>query len=431
MSTQNSSVYARKHQHSDDHPSPPQVPFCIACKNPATQLPHHGLCPKHADFFNSGSYEILNLVVDGNILKCEACSYHFDNGRPNKQLEHIDGCEKGKKKKGTDKCGSNPGAKAVSSKDATVSGCKKQSSQNNKVCVSLEEAAGLGCKKCQRELASGIKENTMHDDECPRKLKKPQRTQRSYHTVSLEEAAGLGCKKCQRELASGKKDRTLHDDGCPRKAKARVVDKTRTNEDEESAKAIPPLKNAATKCKKCQRELATGLTSSFQHSADCPLKESNKPDESSSPSCSNKSDKSPKFDVGTLVFVKSRTWPGMNKLGGVARVTKVHVANNVLDCVKYDVSYVIETRREKMIEEKFVSLHTEYVSPSKDQSLVHIADELDSTASDDEQYNDGGEFFVLSSAEKKDADGNPLSDCKFPSSLQYSCIHIFSQIFTR
>ena len=56
--------------------------------------PHHGLCPFHDDFYNSGSYEILNLIVDGNLLSCEACAYQFDHGRPNKELCHIDGCER-------------------------------------------------------------------------------------------------------------------------------------------------------------------------------------------------------------------------------------------------------------------------------------------------------------------------------------------------
>jgi hypothetical protein len=87
-------------------------------------------------------------------------------------------------------------------------------------------------------------------------------------------------------------------------------------------------------------------------------------------------------------------------------------------------------------------------------SLVHRADELDFSASDNEQSdqeknklpssnnvspakkkrtvsdtenNDAGELIVLSSAEKKDADGNPLSDCKFSVPLQIS-IHFFSKI---
>jgi RNase P subunit RPR2 len=350
----------------------------------------------------------------------------------------------------------------------------KQSLQNNKVKASLEEAAASGCKKCQNELATGVKTRISHANGCLRsqnpckecqnevttgfKTREPHgnecprnhNPQRNYHTVSLKDAAASGCKKCQRELVSRKKTAYSHDDGCPRKSKPRVGDKTKmpTNE-EEVIKATVSLKDAAVACKKCQRELATGLTSSFQHSAGCPLKAG-----STSPSSSNKSDKSPRFHVGTLVFVKSRTWPGVNKLGGVARVTKVHVPSSALDCVKYDVAYVIETRREKSIEEKFVSLHTDYVSPSKDMSLVHRADELDFSASDNEQSdqeknklpssnnvspakkkrtvsdtenNDAGELIVLSSAEKKDADGNPLSDCKFSVPLQIS-IHFFSQI---
>lgn len=422
MSTQNSSEYARKHQHSDDHPAPPKVPFCIACKNSATQLPHHGLCPKHADFFNSGSYEILNLLVDGNILKCEACSFHFDNGRPNKQLQHIDGCEKGRKKKTGAKNASNGSQKNIST--------AQSSSWSDRFSASLEEAAASGCKKCQDELATGTKKNSsLHDECCPRKQKRAPKseTRRTFHfhSVSLEDAAATGCKKCKRELATGKKDTKSHDDSCPRKQQRRGPNAT--------------LKMAAASgCKKCQREFATGLTSSFSHSKSCPLNDETCNDEESI----NGDGKSAKFDVGTLVFVEARTWPGMNKLGGVARVTKVHMPtrNSTLDSVKYDVAYVIETRREKMVDEQYVSLHTAYVSPSKDQSLACPTEDLDSSDSEDEQSNhkakekqpsrldstparnDSGksvaqpsndvDAVVLTSAEKKDEDGNPLSDCE-------------------
>ena len=65
MSTGNSSDQAERKR--ADVEAPP-VPFCHRCRDSASSLPHHGLCPHHTDFYNSGSYEILNLVVDGCIL---------------------------------------------------------------------------------------------------------------------------------------------------------------------------------------------------------------------------------------------------------------------------------------------------------------------------------------------------------------------------
>ena len=103
MSTQNSSDYANKKLQSGSM-VPPRVPFCYKCNannNKSTvlsQLPHHGLCPQHEDFYISGSYEILNLIVDGNLLGCNACIYHFTNGRPNKALEHLEHCKRCKRK---------------------------------------------------------------------------------------------------------------------------------------------------------------------------------------------------------------------------------------------------------------------------------------------------------------------------------------------
>lgn len=411
MSTQNSSSYARKHQNSDDHPAPPRVPFCIACKNPATQLPHHGLCPKHADFFNSGSYEILNLLVDGNILKCEACSFHFDNGRPNKQLPHATGCGKG------------GGGKKKAAKNTT-------DSDNAVPRSTLEDAAASGCSKCQNELATGVKTRHAHNADCPRKPKNNKKVSSSepwYHSVSLEDAAASGCSKCQHELATGMKTARSHNNSCPRR---------RSKKKDPSERQSASLKHATTSgCKKCQRELATGLASSFSHSKDCPFINDDATSEDETISLSNDA-RSKKFEVGTLVYVKSRTWPGMNKLGGVARITKVHLptGNTVNDCVKYDVAYVIESRREKLVEERFVTVHTDYVSPTKDQSLVRITEDMDLSESEYERINqekevqlqslestpirNGGSASnvqtesLLTSAEKKDEDGNPLSDCK-------------------
>ncbi|GKY97847.1 hypothetical protein MPSEU_000742300 [Mayamaea pseudoterrestris] len=58
------------------------------------------------------------------------------------------------------------------------------------------------------------------------------------------------------------------------------------------------------------------------------------------------------FSVGQVVMVKARTWPGINKHGGVGRVTKAHIENHVLS---YDVAYVLGGR-ETRVDAVFVSL---------------------------------------------------------------------------
>jgi hypothetical protein len=58
------------------------------------------------------------------------------------------------------------------------------------------------------------------------------------------------------------------------------------------------------------------------------------------------------LEVGTIVTVQSRTWPGMNKLGGVARITRVHEEGSSLS---YDVTYVLGGK-EKGVEAIFVSV---------------------------------------------------------------------------
>ena len=63
------------------------------------------------------------------------------------------------------------------------------------------------------------------------------------------------------------------------------------------------------------------------------------------------------FAVGNIVFVKSRTWPGINKPGGVARIVKVLSEEEAEgNGRKYNVSYVIGGR-EKAVEERYVSIH--------------------------------------------------------------------------
>jgi len=63
------------------------------------------------------------------------------------------------------------------------------------------------------------------------------------------------------------------------------------------------------------------------------------------------------IDKGTIVIVQPRTWPGINKPGGVARVTKVHPAvDNGGNSTKYDVAYILGGK-EKLVDESFVTLN--------------------------------------------------------------------------
>ena len=62
--------------------------------------------------------------------------------------------------------------------------------------------------------------------------------------------------------------------------------------------------------------------------------------------------KKKKISKNDIVYVQSRTWPGINKSGGVARVSKVHKGGN---SIKYDVTYVLGGREEQ-VDEAFVTL---------------------------------------------------------------------------
>ena len=244
MSTKNSSTYATQLQQRGMIASPTTaIPFCHRCYSQssatiASVLPHHGLCPHHADFYYSGSYEILNLIVDGNLLNCEACMYQFEHGRLNKDLCHIDGCERKKKVNGKNKSKKNL---------VVVDGSGDQ--------VSISSSAVINGER-----------NT-------RSLNNSQQTPSSFNNQGSQSAV---------------------------------------------------------------------------------------------------EDQGPMFEAGTIVFVQDRTWSGRNDLGGVARIIKVHPPSNNEDDddeddddFTYDVKYVLEARREKHVEERFLSLHTEYMSPAK------------------------------------------------------------------
>ena len=62
--------------------------------------------------------------------------------------------------------------------------------------------------------------------------------------------------------------------------------------------------------------------------------------------------KEKKISKNDIVYVQSRTWPSVDKPGGVARVLKVHEGGN---SIKYDVIYVLGGR-EKQVDEAFVTL---------------------------------------------------------------------------
>jgi len=57
------------------------------------------------------------------------------------------------------------------------------------------------------------------------------------------------------------------------------------------------------------------------------------------------------FCCGNVVNVKSRTQPGENKPGGVARIVKENKATNT-----YDVKYVLGGKTEKCVDPSFISL---------------------------------------------------------------------------
>ena len=60
---------------------------------------------------------------------------------------------------------------------------------------------------------------------------------------------------------------------------------------------------------------------------------------------------------GTIVFVQARTWPGINKSGGVARVTKVYpAAESGGNSTKFDVAYALGGK-ENQGDESFVTLN--------------------------------------------------------------------------
>ena len=76
------------------------------------------------------------------------------------------------------------------------------------------------------------------------------------------------------------------------------------------------------------------------------------------PSAASAQEQNDCIGIGSVVVVEERLWPGMNKPGGVGRVTKIHEpAGAEADgfVKKYDIAYVLGGKEEK-VEEEYVSL---------------------------------------------------------------------------
>lgn len=66
--------------------------------------------------------------------------------------------------------------------------------------------------------------------------------------------------------------------------------------------------------------------------------------------CKN-NDNGNKFNIGDIVFVQARTWPGINKLGGMGRISKINVGNT------YNVQYILGGS-EKSVKPKYIRKET-------------------------------------------------------------------------
>ena len=83
------------------------------------------------------------------------------------------------------------------------------------------------------------------------------------------------------------------------------------------------------------------------------------------------------LSVGTIVNIQDRTWPGRNDPGGVAVICGIHhhhpLGSATTMQTLYDVKYVLESRKEKGVEECFVRLHDEYTARQPSAvTLAHV-----------------------------------------------------------
>lgn len=79
------------------------------------------------------------------------------------------------------------------------------------------------------------------------------------------------------------------------------------------------------------------------------------PDCSDAESQSQNQTKDLEIRVGSIVNVEDRTWSGSNKPGGVARIT--NITSDSAGTTRYNVKYVLESRSEKDIDQKYVTIN--------------------------------------------------------------------------
>jgi hypothetical protein len=85
--------------------------------------------------------------------------------------------------------------------------------------------------------------------------------------------------------------------------------------------------------------------------------------ESEIESAANESNLSLKFDIGDVVEVARRAWPGINKPGGVGKILRYHD-----DDKTYDISYVLGGG-ERRVEPRFITLNSFLDRSNKRETL--------------------------------------------------------------
>lgn len=66
------------------------------------------------------------------------------------------------------------------------------------------------------------------------------------------------------------------------------------------------------------------------------------------------------FAVGMIVQVEARTWPGINKPGGVGSITQLHYSENGNEVISVDVRYTVVGGRERRVPVEHVELAPEF-----------------------------------------------------------------------
>jgi hypothetical protein len=68
----------------------------------------------------------------------------------------------------------------------------------------------------------------------------------------------------------------------------------------------------------------------------------------------------PLFSVGQIIEVVSRTWAGINKLGGTARILSINQNG-----LSYDIKYVLTSTREKDVQATFIKPLEEFTKEKR------------------------------------------------------------------